>query len=568
MTATGEAPATDPAASITDPGSGDRWYPYPLTGELFDSVTSVIHGTDAKPWIAKWHGSSSMAWAVDHMDLLRQTLSSGGRKAAIDLGKDEADRLRQVKADAGIYVHDVMESLILWATTTGRAGHQVPLPLLPAHLEDALYDGEPLRDVVDAMVDGFVQWVIDFDPRFLATEMPVYNAELRVAGTGDIIAELDGMDICETWNCHLGQHCPGRGAHAVPVPGAKLVVFIDGKTGRNPEGTWKEQLAAYRRCPECRPDKLDTALYPTPKTRAGAVLHMRKEYPDRYEFILVSADDDEAAWDRFQAAAGIYRDRQKVKSKPGRVIRALRPDGSMPGPRLCDMAGEGYGRALAPLREALGADCELAMLAGFTEADVLAIRRVGPKLIETIRQMLAENGLHLAGDVAAASGEAALWLCSTSRDGASRSAGSASASRSAPASRTGTAARRCARPASTPSASRPAPGPRPTPSPRCTAARSATGTAHGRSSPGSPRSASPCRPATRSCRSTTRCGRRAAPSGAAIRRPSNSAAARACAPTPATPMTWTRSPGHPPSGPCSPARTRRRHASSSPGSML
>jgi hypothetical protein len=181
---------------------------------------------------------------------------------------------------------------------------------------------------------------------------------------------------------------------------------VDLKTGRTLEGTVKEQLAAYRRCPECRPDKTDDRLHPTPATEAGAVLHLRPEYPGGYLLQLVSAGEDEEAWERFLGSIGLLRGRQGCRDKPGTSIRPLRPDGTIPGARLCDMAAEGYGRALAPLRKALGADCELEQLARFTETEVLGIKGIGPTLIETIHRMLAASGLHLAGETAP-TGEAA-----------------------------------------------------------------------------------------------------------------------------------------------------------------
>jgi hypothetical protein len=85
-----------------------------------------------------------------------------------------------------------------------------------------------------------------------------------------------------------------------------------------------------------------------------------------------------------------------VKSKPGTSIRPLRADGTMPGPRICDLASEGYGRALAPLAKALGAATELEDLASFTETEIRAIAGVGPKLIDVIREMLAARGLRFA----------------------------------------------------------------------------------------------------------------------------------------------------------------------------
>jgi hypothetical protein len=383
---------TNPVTATTS-DDGSRFYEYAPTGEQLDSVTTVISATNAKPWIAKWHGSVSMGWAVDNLALLAKTLESEGRKAAIDLGKDEAERLRALAAEAGVYVHDVLEALILWAASPGRTGSDIAIPLLPEHLEEAWYhmgggEYEPLTDVADHMIDGFVAWVSQFNPRFLATEMTVYNQPLGVAGTLDQIIILDGYAISYGTG-------PRGEDEIIASPGATLTLCVDTKTGRTPEGTWKEQLAAYRRMTECLLPMGD--LHPMPATDAGAVLHLRPDYPDGFLLMLVSAKDDEPAWERFKDAAGIYRERQAVKAKPGTAIRPLRADGTMPGPRLCDVAGEGYGRALAPLRNALGAAAELADVARFTEADLLAVKGIGPKLIEVVAQMLADHGLALAG---------------------------------------------------------------------------------------------------------------------------------------------------------------------------
>ena len=379
---------------ITDPDTGERYYPYPPTREPLDSVTTVIGGTDSKPWIAKWHARSSTEFCVDNLPLIGKALREKGRKAAVALGADAAENLRNIKRDAGTSVHDVLEALILWATSPGRSGAGVAIPLLPDHLEGALYDGEPLADVVDAMVNGFMQFVVDFGPRFRATEMAVYNQPLGYAGTLDMIVELTGYAICSDPSCKWA------GAHLVACPGNVLVILIDTKTGREQEGTWKEQMAAYRRCPECLLPFGEIAAMPA--ADCTAVLHLRQEYPDGYSLMLVGADADEAAWDRFLRALSVYRERQEIKAKPGKAVRALREDGTMPGPRLCDLAAEGYGRALAPLRAALGADLELEDLARFSGTDVLAIKGVGGKLIITIRQMLADHGLTLAAEAKAA----------------------------------------------------------------------------------------------------------------------------------------------------------------------
>ena len=397
MSSPGEAAITA-ALAATRPDDS-RYYPYPPTGEQLDSVTTVIAGTNSKPWIKKWYGSSATAWCVDNMTLLARTLKDERipkderRKAAIDLGKDEAERLRSIKADAGTYVHDVQEALILWAASPVGAGADIAMPVLPGHLVDAWYDDEPLVDVVDFMVDGFIAFVAAFSPRFEATEMAVYNQPLGIAGTLDMIIALDGYGISYSTG-------PDGADEIVACPGNTLTVCVDTKTGRNPEGTWKEQLAAYRRMRECLLPMGD--VHPMPRTDCGAVLHLRPTYPDGYLLMLVSASEDEAAWGRFGKAVSVYRDRQTVKGKPGTSIRPLRADGTIPGPRICDLASEGYGRALSPLTKALGAATELEDLARFTEADLLAIKGVGPVLIGTIREMLAAHGLRLADETAPA----------------------------------------------------------------------------------------------------------------------------------------------------------------------
>lgn len=381
-------------ATVTDPDDS-RYYTYPRTGELLDRVTTIIEGTDSKPWIAKWHGTTTAAYCVDNLERVAKTKVLAGRQAAINLGKDEASRVRDLKADAGKHVHKVQEALILWAASRDGEGSNIAIPLLPGHLEGAWYDygdgeGAPLADVVEYMVDGFISFVTAFNPRFLAAEMPVYNQPLGYAGTLDMIIELDGYAISY-----------GTGPHGedevIASPGSVLVVCVDTKTGKAMKGTWKEQLTAYRRAPECDPSKMGD-LRPMRATQAGAVLHLRPDYPDGFSLTLVSSRDDEKAWERFSASAFIYRERQQVKDRPGPAIRPLRADGTMPGVRLCDVAGEGYGYALAPLRKALGATAELAEVAEFTAAEVLKVKGIGPKLIETVREMLRDHRLYLKGE--------------------------------------------------------------------------------------------------------------------------------------------------------------------------
>jgi hypothetical protein len=127
---------------------------------------------------------------VDNLAMLAVLVAAKGADEAVKLVKSQAELLRNRKRDAGTYLHDVAEALILWAASPGRTGLDIALPVLPEHLEGADYDGEPLESVVEAMVDGFLNFVSAFDPEFEASEMAVFNRQLGVAGTLDTIIRL------------------------------------------------------------------------------------------------------------------------------------------------------------------------------------------------------------------------------------------------------------------------------------------------------------------------------------------------------------------------------------------
>ena len=378
------------AERTTDPATGRRHYTYPPTGEQLVSVTTVLGATEGKPHLVPWSARLAAEYAVDNLAGLAAVARTQGHDAAVTLAKKQAELIRGRKRDAGGYVHDVVEALIIWAASPAGTGAEIALPLLPEHLEGADYDDDPLEDVVDWMVTGFMNWVADFAPQFTAAEMTVFNQPLGVAGTLDIIAILHGLGI-------------GPAGRLVPAPGGCFTPCIDVKTGKYPDITWPEQIAGYRRMRQCLIPL--EGLLPMPATDAGAVLHLRPEYERGYRLMLVAAEDDEAAWTRFRGALDLYRGRTSARAKPGKVVYPLRPDGTMPSPRLADLDGEGYGRALAPLIKAGITDLE--QLAAIKAGDCLAVKGVAGKVLEIIRLMLADHGLHLAGDTTTATGEAA-----------------------------------------------------------------------------------------------------------------------------------------------------------------
>lgn len=378
------------AGARTDTDRG-RFYTHPVTGEQLVSVTTVLGATDNKAsYLVPWSARLAAEFAVDNLAMLVELVKEKGRQDAVDLVKDQAKQLRERKADAGTYVHDVAEALILWAASPEGAGPDIALPTLPEHLVGAEYDDEPLEDVVDWMIAGFMNFVAVFKPEFEAAEMAVYNRDIGVAGTLDTILRLRGVAV-------------GRRGGLVPAPGRELRLCVDFKTGKYLDSTVQEQVSAYRRMREALMPLGE--VVPMPETDAGAVLHLRPEHRDGYRLMPISPADDAVAWNRFRRAVELQTGRAKVGRKPGRVAYPLRPDGAMPAPLLADLDGEGYGRALgALLRSGL---TSLDEVAAFTSSNLREVKGIGVKTVDMVRRMLADYGYHLADELPTTTDKAA-----------------------------------------------------------------------------------------------------------------------------------------------------------------
>lgn len=361
---------------------GNRWYNYPPTGERFISVTAVHGATEGKPWLVNWSAKRAALRLVDNVAAITTMLERDGRDDTLAYLAKDAERDRQLKADTGTYVHDVVEALILWAASPEGTGTEIVLPVLPDDLQGQDYDDDPVEDIADLMTDGFLRFVKDWEPRFEAAEMTVYHPGLKMAGTLDIIAKLHGYAI----DPHLNMF--------VPAPGNVLTGCIDVKTGKWPSVTWQEQIAAYRRMRECLLPM--GQLVPMPATDFGAVLRLRPEYDDGYKLMLVSGDDDAKAWRTFVGALHLFQDRAAAKAKPGKVVYPAGEDGTIPAPLLADLDGEGYGRALAPLAKA--GLRSLADLAALDSRQCQAIKGVGPKTVSALRELLASYRLSFTGE--------------------------------------------------------------------------------------------------------------------------------------------------------------------------
>lgn len=343
-----------------------RWYSHPLGDGEYESVTSVLSSTRGKPWLQAWAAKKAAALLLADIDGIAAMHATQGYGPTLAYLKGAARRDREVKADIGSHVHDIVEALIL----------DQPLPDLPDHLAGIVLDdyGDEGDDPItitpewaSRIADGFLAFTDDFDVEYEMAEATVAHPEHRYAGTLDIIAVLK----------------------ALRTPHARYL--IDSKTGKVVDSDVGEQLAAYRRCREVWIDLGNIERMPA--THGAAVLHLRTTYSRGYKLLQQPADA--AAFQRFLARRAVLAGFAEQPKPHGRPLYPALPDGTQPSPMIEDLdeAG-GFNRVRRPL-VAAGVE-RLDDLVAFTAADLLAVKGIGIKALDAIRATLADRGLTLA----------------------------------------------------------------------------------------------------------------------------------------------------------------------------
>lgn len=166
----------------------ERWYLYPPTGEWFPSatwITSYVPSRELTIWMAK-------------------------------KGWDEAELIKQEAGARGSRVHKGVEILI--------AGGEI-------HHNESLTDGEGNYAEITVQeyeaIISFYDWAKEMNPKFISSERTVFNKELKVAGTLDCIAEIDGQ-----------------------------IYLIDFKTSANIYLSHQAQISFYKTCDDVKVDKM------------------------------------------------------------------------------------------------------------------------------------------------------------------------------------------------------------------------------------------------------------------------------------------------------------------------
>ena len=98
----------------TDKTTGNRWYIYPPTGQRLVSVTTGLGNTEGKQrYLVPWSARLAAEYAVDNLAGLAAVARTQGHDAAVTLAKKQAELIRGRKRDAGGYVHELTNGMLL-----------------------------------------------------------------------------------------------------------------------------------------------------------------------------------------------------------------------------------------------------------------------------------------------------------------------------------------------------------------------------------------------------------------------------------------------------------------------
>lgn len=246
---------SSPANSKTTRG-GSRLYTWPVTGEKFFSVTTILSAI-AKPALVNWAAKEVATFAVENTESWLALANTGQREAAIDLLKRSPYRTKTKAADLGSAVHKAVEA------------HTLGQPVVVDWPEDVA----PFM----AQFEGFYR---ESSPEFLLSEATVYNRSQAYAGTLDMIVRLpDG----QVW-------------------------IIDVKTGKGIYPEVALQLAAYAKAEFIgMPDGSEA---PMPKIDRAGALHLR---PEGWE--LVEARIDDAIYNSFLYCREMFRWQEEISKE-------------------------------------------------------------------------------------------------------------------------------------------------------------------------------------------------------------------------------------------------------------
>jgi hypothetical protein len=258
---------TDPPAS-TLPIFGEE--PKLVTPDQDDlrlwSVTTLIGALD-KPALVYWAALETAKAAVDKVSVWTSILDSDGRDEAINYLKGARFRRGRGERSAtelGTAVHAACEHKVIYG----------------------VWRQEDLGDMeLRPFMVQFGQYLRDFEPHYLASEVTVFNPTYGYAGTADAFIEIEGhkyiVDIKTSRDSNDGQGKP-------KTPYSEAALQLSAYANAELAAVWRaRQSEQYKRRYYLLNDTERALGVPVPEVDMGLVLML---FPDRYALHPVRVD--------------------------------------------------------------------------------------------------------------------------------------------------------------------------------------------------------------------------------------------------------------------------------------
>lgn len=187
---------TSPVLAQEQP-DGTRLYCHPKTGELAPSVTTILKQVN-KPKLVGWSARIAAEYAISEWDALTG-LSSYEKKEAIRWAHD---REREKASDLGTLVHLAIDCWIKGIP------HE--------HPKEA-----------DPYMNSFTKFLMEKRPRFLMSELTVWNRTHNYAGTADVLCEIGNEIYLADWKTGKSLY-PEVGLQLSALGRGEFIILPDG----------------------------------------------------------------------------------------------------------------------------------------------------------------------------------------------------------------------------------------------------------------------------------------------------------------------------------------------------
>jgi hypothetical protein len=232
--------------------------------DRFWSVTTIIGALD-KPALVHWSAIETAKAAVDGIDIVQSRLRNEGRDSAIDYLKGARFRRppgQRGAAELGTAVHAACEQYALTGTRPD-------------------VDGEVAPFVVQ--FDRFLQ---EFQPRYVATEVTVYEPEYSYAGTSDAFLNIDGMRLIVDYKTSR-ESFDAKGNPKGPYP--EVALQLAAYRHASLAAVWRaRRFESFRRRYYLLSAMEKAQAAPVPEVDGGVVIYLT---PDRYGVYPVRCDE-------------------------------------------------------------------------------------------------------------------------------------------------------------------------------------------------------------------------------------------------------------------------------------